>query len=605
MHNLASTTAKIETVASLEDVTFVYENGTVALDHISLSIEAGKRTCIIGANGSGKSTLASLLSGLSAPDSGSVTLVGEKVFVAGTPNFQAYEQARRQLGLVFQNPKDQIVTSIVDEDIAFGPENLQVPSNEISRRVARELKRVALLDRAHADPATLSGGQQQRVAIAGALAMNPKLLILDEPSASLDVIGRRGVMKLVDTLCGEGRTVVHITHFMEEVIGADRVVVLSHGRIAFDGTPTDFFAREALVASLNLREPFEVKLVNILRAHNIALPWTISADELFQNLCTLLGQVSAHSKIDASKRDEDGFDLTKSQPSTTDTKNPIVHVEDVSYAYTQAALTDVSFEILAGTTTALIGATGSGKSTLARLLCALEVPDSGRITVDGIPTDSKKNRRLLHGIIGYVMQHPERQLFAQTVFEDVAFGPTNLKLSKEDIKERVEETLELVGLSHKAQTSPFELSGGQQRLCALAGVLAMRPRILILDEPTAGLDPHGRAHLQSVLDAVRKNGTTIVEITHSMDYAALADQVIVLHKAHLIATGTPREVFSSLGEKELLSLGLGLPRPLLWSKRIREKTGIDLGQPLSLHELASALLRQLKNQQLRGETHGA
>ena len=586
---------KTETIASLEDVTFVYENGTVALDHISLSIEAGKRTCIIGANGSGKSTLASLLSGLSAPDSGSVTLVGEKVFVAGTPNFQAYEQARRQLGLVFQNPKDQIVTSIVDEDIAFGPENLQVPSNEISRRVARELKRVALL----------SGGQQQRVAIAGALAMNPKLLILDEPSASLDVIGRRGVMKLVDTLCGEGRTVVHITHFMEEVVGADRVVVLSHGRIAFDGTPTDFFAREALVTSLNLREPFEVKLVNILRAHNIVLPWTISADELFQNLCALLGQASAHSKADTSKRDEGSLGLTKSQPSTTDTKSPIVHVEDVSYAYTQAALTDVSFEILAGTTTALIGATGSGKSTLARLLCALEVPDSGHITVDGIPTDSKKNRRLLHGVIGYVMQHPERQLFAQTVFEDVAFGPTNLKLSKEDVKERVEETLELVGLSHKAQASPFELSGGQQRLCALAGVLAMRPRILILDEPTAGLDPHGRAHLQSVLDAVRKNGTTIVEITHSMDYAALADRVIVLHKAHLIATGTPHEVFSSLGEKELLSLGLGLPRPLLWSKRIREKTGIDLGQPLSLRELTSALLHQLKDQQLRGEMHGA
>ena len=203
------------------------------------------------------------------------------------------------------------------------------------------------------------------------------------------------------------------------------------------------------------------------------------------------------------------------------------------------------------------------------------------------------------------MQHPERQLFAQTVFEDVAFGPTNLKLSKEDVKERVEETLELVGLSHKAQASPFELSGGQQRLCALASVLAMRPRVLILDEPTAGLDPHGRVHLQSVLDAVRKNGTTIVEITHSMDYAALADRVIVLHKAHLIATGTPHEVFSSLGEKELLSLGLGLPRPLLWSKRIREKTGIDLGQPLSLRELASALLRQLKDQQLRGETHGA
>ena len=164
------------------------------------------------------------------------------------------------------------------------------------------------------------------------------------------------------------------------------------------------------------------------------------------------------------------------------------------------------------------------------------------------------------------------------------------------------ERLHLKGLERKY---PSQLSGGQQRLCALAGVLAMRPRILILDEPTAGLDPHGRAHLQSILGAVRKNGTTIVEITHSMDYAALADQVIVLHKTHLIATGTPHKVFSSLGEKELLSLGLGLPRPLLWSKRIWEKTGIDLGQPLSLHELASALLRQLKDQQLRGETHGA
>lgn len=615
------------TIARLSDVTYIYENGTIALDGISLEIPAGQRTCIVGANGSGKSTLASILCGLSAPDSGSVMLAGEKVFADGKADFTAYARARRQLGLVFQNPEDQIVTSLVDEDIAFGPENLQVPSAKIDSLVRRELKRVAMTDFAQRDPSTLSGGQLQRVAIAGALAMDPKLLVLDEPSASLDAIGRRGVMKLVRELCADGCTTTHITHFMDEVVNADQVIALDHGHVAFAGPPANFFIQQNLVASLELEEPFEVQLQDRLREKGFEVPWTLDSEQLKDSLMELLAVLRSDSKTKPTASTTATGATTVTGDAATgaattaatsiaaeSAKKDLVSVSHVTQTFgvetgrkhklfsTRAqthrsnsirALDDVSFTLQECSSTAIIGATGSGKSTLARLLCALGTPDSGTIVVNGYNTSSRRHRKLLHGIVGFVMQRPERQLFAESVFKDVAFGPENLGLSPQDVNARVVHALELAGLQNKADVSPFELSGGQQRLCAVAGVLATQPRILVLDEPTAGLDPHARAKLRALLDQVKSSGATLIEVTHSMDDAALADRLIVLSQGSIVGNDTPLKVFTTLGEKYFRQIGLSVPKALIWADALAEATGTNLGRPLTLDELTGALFDAL------------
>lgn len=615
------------TIARLSDVTYIYENGTIALDGISLEIPTGQRTCIVGANGSGKSTLASILCGLSAPDSGSVMLAGEKVFADGKADFTAYAHACRQLGLVFQNPEDQIVTSLVDEDIAFGPENLQVPSAKIDSLVRRELKRVAMTDFAQRDPSTLSGGQLQRVAIAGALAMDPKLLVLDEPSASLDAIGRRGVMKLVKKLCQDGCTITHITHFMDEVVNADQVIALDHGHVAFAGPPANFFIQQNLVASLELEEPFEVQLQDRLREKGFEVPWTLDSEQLKDSLMELLAVLRSDSKTKPTAGTTAGNGAATATTAATgaataaatniaaeSAKKDLVAVSHATQTFgvetgrkhklfsTRAqthrsnsirALDDVSFTLQECSSTAIIGATGSGKSTLARLLCALSTPDSGTIVINGYNTSSRRHRKLLHGIVGFVMQRPERQLFAESVFKDVAFGPENLGLSPQDVNARVVHALELAGLQNKADVSPFELSGGQQRLCAVAGVLAMQPRILVLDEPTAGLDPHARAKLRALLDQVKSSGATLIEITHSMDDAALADRLIVLSQGSIIGNDTPLKVFTTLGEKYLRQIGLSLPKALIWADALAEATSTNLGRPLTLDELTGALFDAL------------
>ncbi|MBF0921355.1 MAG: ATP-binding cassette domain-containing protein, partial [Atopobium sp.] len=270
-----------------------------------------------------------------------------------------------------------------------------------------------------------------------------------------------------------------------------------------------------------------------------------------------------------------------------------VSVCDVTFSYQKPVLKNISVDVQKGSHVAVIGSTGSGKSTLARLICALDTPDSGSLFVTGLDTRQKQNRRKLHGIVGYVMQRPERQLFAQTVAEDVAFGPTNLGLSACDVTSAVNAALELVGLSHKADVSPFELSGGQQRLCALAGVIAMHPKVLVLDEPTSGLDPHYCSELRKIINAVLEDGCTVIELTHSMEDAAETDQIIVLHEGDLVFSGSSQQTFTHFSEAEFQELGLGIPHALAWAQRLSRATGINLEEPLTLSELVDALLAAL------------
>ena len=559
----------------LSHVNLFYEGGVTALDGVSLELARGERLCVLGANGSGKSTLASVICGLLAPDEGEVELAGEQVCAGGAPDLEAYRRARRSLGLVFQNPDDQIVTSIVADDVAFGPENLGVPRDQIAARVARELHRVAMDDYAQADPARLSGGQRQRVCIAGALAMEPAVLVLDEPASLLDVRGRLAILRVMGRLAAAGTTLVHVTHFMEEALEADRVIVMDHGRVALAGTPSEVFAQGEKIAELGLEVPFAARL-----SRRLGLPWTCDETALLDALGEAKGAGSLASSTHAGATDE-----------TAPFASPVITVEHAFFSYGRHihALEDVSFEIAPGTSTAIIGQTGSGKSTLLRLLCGLEIPDEGRVIVADNDTTTRRGRRAARGCMGYVMQHPERQLFAETVEKDVAFGPRNLGLPEGEVARRVTEALELVGLAKRRDVSPFKLSGGQRRLCALAGILAMEPRVLVLDEPTAGLDPRGRAMLRRVLARLRERGVTLVQVTHSMEDAARADRVLALDQARLVADGAPSEVFSRKNERRLTESGLGIPRALRVARELERRGWPPLGEPLTTDELVAAI----------------
>lgn len=576
--------------ATLSDVTFVHAKGVVALDHVSFSIPAGKRTCIVGANGSGKSTVASILSGLTAPDEGTVTFLGTTVVNDGQVNFEAYKTIRPQLGLVFQNPEDQIICSVVADDIAFGLENLQVPSDQITPLVEQQIELGTLTEFASENPQMLSGGQQQRVAISGALVMKPQILILDEPSAALDVVHRNNVMGLVEKLRAAGKTIVHVTHFMDEVVSADHVIALDDGRVAFEGTPEALFEQHELVECLHLEEPFAYQVAHALNNRGVVVCKSPSAERVLSELTGLL----ATAAQDARSANEDAVECCDANDvvatASSAPGSAAVSVRDVTFSYQKPVLKNISVNVQKGSHVAVIGSTGSGKSTLARLICALDTPDSGSLCVAGLDTRQKQNRRKLHGIVGYVMQRPERQLFAQTVAEDVAFGPTNLGFSSCDVASAVDAALELVGLSHKADASPFELSGGQQRLCALAGVIAMQPKVLVLDEPTSGLDPYYCSELRKIINAVLEDGCTVIELTHSMEDAAETDQIIVLHEGDLVFSGTPYQTFTHFSEAEFQELGLGIPHALAWAQRLSRTTGINLGEPLTLSELVDTLV---------------
>ena len=586
----AAQTQDLPVAATLLDVTFVHAKGVVALDHVSFSIPAGKRTCIVGANGSGKSTVASILSGLTAPDEGTVTFLGTTVVNDGQVDFEAYKTIRPQLGLVFQNPEDQIICSVVADDIAFGLENLQVPSDQITPLVEQQIELGTLTEFASENPQMLSGGQQQRVAISGALVMKPQILILDEPSAALDVVHRNNVMGLVEKLRATGKTIVHVTHFMDEVVSADHVIALDDGHVAFEGTPEALFEQHELVECLHLEEPFAYQVAHALNNRGVVVCKSPSAERVLSELTGLLATAAQDARSsDATGSCDDattaGCDATGSVSEAA-----AVSVRDVTFSYQKPVLKNISVDVQKGSHVAVIGSTGSGKSTLARLICALDTPDSGSLCVAGLDTRQKQNRRKLHGIVGYVMQRPERQLFAQTVAEDVAFGPSNLGLSTCDITSAVNDTLKLVGLSHKADASPFELSGGQQRLCALAGVIAMQPKVLVLDEPTSGLDPYYCSELRKIINAVLEDGCTVIELTHSMEDAAKTDQIVVLHEGYLVFSGTPYQTFTHFSEAEFQELGLGIPHALAWAQHLSRTTGINLGEPLTLSELVDALV---------------
>lgn len=517
---------------TLRDVHVSYPGApNEALAGIDLQIPAGQYVCILGGNGSGKSTLLQLMSALALPSAGEV-----RVFGVNTSEEGAALAIRSQCASVFQHPEDQMVTSIVADDVAFGPENLCVPQPEIASRVDASLKAVCMSEHSLSDPADLSGGQTQRVAIAGALAMEPKILLLDEPCAMLDTQGRSSIRAIVNALRKRGITIVHVTHFMDDALDADRVLVLEQGCIAFDGTAAEAFACDERVQDLHLetpRKPAEILKVAAARA---VAPTSGDPSVTFD-------RVSFSYAAARNPRRRRGLFGGRNRAEGS--------------ISTPLALEDLSFQAFPGTLTALVGQTGSGKSTTAELACALKLPLAGTVRICGVDTVDLDHRSDIRRHVGYVSQLPERQLFAETVFDDVAFGPRNMHLPEDEVRSRVCEALASVNLTPTDELlarSPFSLSGGQQRSVALAGVLAMRQDVLVLDEPMAGLDPDGRRHVRDLLRALKRAGSTLIMVTHSMeDVAELADHVIVLERGRALLSGSPAKVLPTLLEPEEVS----------------------------------------------------
>ncbi|MDR1560362.1 MAG: energy-coupling factor transporter ATPase [Clostridiales bacterium] len=562
-----------------------------ALNGIDLSVEKGLFTAVLGRNGSGKSTLAKQINALLTPNEGTIWVNG-----IDTHDASRVWDVRQSAGMVFQNPDNQLIATIVEEDVAFGPENLGVPPRQIRERVEEALNAVDMEEYRRAAPHHLSGGQKQRVAIAGVLAMKPSCVVLDEPTAMLDPAGRREVIDTIIRLNKEeGISVILITHFMEEAVRADRVIVVDHGQITIDGPPREVFKQVEAMKSLGLDVPQATELAYILNAR-------IGAAILPSDLLTMNELTDALSAV-ADGAEKPASIPVRAKPAAVKDYKPILEIKDISFIYNQGsafekkALDGVSMSITRGEFIGLIGHTGSGKSTLIQHFNALLTPTSGQVLFNGADIRADKSKlKSIRQRVGLVFQYPEHQLFEITVLKDVEFGPANMGLSADEVRERAEQALAAVGIEPALfEKSPFELSGGQKRRAAIAGVLAMRPEILILDEPTSGLDPKGRDEILEQIRFMREEmNLTVVLVSHSMeDVAKLAERVVVINHGRIAFDGGPGEVFSHVSELE--AMGLAAPRPAYLMRALR-RAGWDVPERIfSLADAADALTPYLNH----------
>ena len=619
----------------VKDCTYEYvrrdENDEVveklsAISHLNFTIEEGSFVCVLGHNGSGKSTLAKLFNALQIPTEGCVIISG----------MDSREEAnvfpiREKVGMVFQNPDNQIIASVVEEDVGFGPENIGIPTEEIWKRVADALDAVNMEAYRLKSPNHLSGGQKQRVAIAGTLAMEPKTIVLDEPTAMLDPSGRAEVIRSIRELNQKkGITIILITHYMEETVDADRIILMDQGKLVLDGTPKEIFSKVEELKSLRMDVPLITELAHELRLSGMPISEGIlKEEELVEELLSIFGKDSFGEEEAASQASTPSLEETENEKDKEIEKDFILKVENLSCIYQKGtamesyALKDIHLSIKRGSFSALIGHTGSGKSTLLQHFNGLIKPETGEISVHFRKNPAlilqdkgflfwkgKKRKVEKEGVlsfreegfdfqglrfkVGLVFQYPEYQLFEETVFEDVLFGPKNQGLSLEEARKEAEEALRSMGVEEALwQKSPFELSGGQKRRVAIAGVLAMEPELLILDEPTAGLDPAGREELFQVIAHLQERyAMTILLVSHSMDdVARYAEEVFVLNQGECIRQGSPEEVFSH--KKEMEELGLGLPQIRAFLYSLEEK-GLSFPKKNTVEEAKAMILSAYK-----------
>lgn len=537
---------------------------TPALHGISLEVTAGEYLALIGANGSGKSTLARHLNALLIPDEGRVLVAG-----MDTRDVAQHPAIRRLVGMVFQRPEDQTVATVVEHDVAFGPENLGLPRDEIRARVRAALETVGLWDERDRPPHMLSVGQMQRLALAGVLAVRPQCIIFDEATAMLDPAGRHTVHTLMRDLNQEGITIIAITHLMEEAVHARRVIALHAGSVALDGPPDIVFGDATRLSNIGLGLPGAAAIALALQSALPDLPRALlTPDALAAALQKYAPAATSQPRPDrihaAPRVPVDGGAM----PVPQDSGPHIIEASGLGHVYmrdtpfARRAIENADLSVVESGAHGLVGATGSGKSTLLQHLNGLLRPQEGTLQVGQYALhDAATDLRAVRRLVGLVFQTPENQIFEQYVGDEIAYGPRLAGLDGEPLRERVRWAMDLVGLDFEGfkDRFTFALSGGEKRKVALASTLALRPQVLLLDEPTAGLDPASRTELLQHLHRLRQTGVTIVLSSHQMeDVAELVTHVTVLANGRSVSEGPVADI---LGEAHRLA-DWGLEQPL-------------------------------------------
>lgn len=487
------------------DASFSYGRGDFVLKGVSARLEPGERVVLLGLNGSGKSTLGRLLNGSLRPTDGSVSVDGQR------------EGLARLVGYVRQDPRNQIVSPVVWDEVAFGPRNLGLPLSEVKARVDEALAACGISDLARRMTSELSGGQQQLLAMAGVIAMRPRYLVLDEVGSQLDEASRRRVAELVGRLVSSGVGVLEIAHSPEALFGASRAIVLSDGKAAWTGSPRDLLANPRALELSGFAEDALAQCLS--RAVRAGYQMGDRPDA---------GEISSY----LTEKDLDPAPARDSSAA-----RELLEARDVSVSYESVeALSRVSLS--AGGVSVLLGASGSGKTTLARILAGVLAPDAGRALVAG--------RDVRAGDVGLSFQRPEDQLFCDTVIEDISYGPRAAGKDDASASAAARRAARMTGVSDDLlERSPFELSGGQMRRVALAGVVAGAPRAYVFDEPTAGLDAPARAELRALVRSLAAKGRPVLVVTHDAgEWLAEADEVTFVSRGRLAGKVPAREAAS-------------------------------------------------------------
>ena len=518
-----------------------------AIRGINFDAGEGEFIVVAGVNGSGKSTFAKILNRLLLPIEGTVLIGGLDAMQE-----ENIIPIRKMVGMVFQNPDDQLIGSVVEEDVAFGAENIGVPHKELVKRVEDALAQVGLSASMRIEE--LSGGGKQKVAIAGVLAMKPRCIVLDEATSMLDPKSRRDVLQLMKELQKQGITIILITHLMEELLLADWIYVMHQGRLAMKGSREAIFAQPEKLREFGLELPMTVQL-----AHALAKCGCVRTKDLFSIEAIAERIYKEHPYAFLKEKTMEPAPAGKKAKALSQA----IVLQHVHLNYGEKPiLTDVCCSIEKGSYTAIIGPSGAGKSTLLQMIPALISPTDGNIYVDGLEvTDASADIAALRKKIGFIFQYPEQQLFAKNVYEDVVFGPRNVGISEVEAEKRAYEAIQFVGLPQDVYDLPMDkLSGGQKRRVALAGVIAMQPDYLILDEPLAGLDPVGKKKMLNILRALHRDaGITVVVVSHDADAVVEdAEQVLYLQDGKILEYGTPADVFYRLWRREMDDMSQGM-----------------------------------------------
>ena len=565
----------------IDKVSYEYPNGLRALNNLNLEVEKGQFVVIMGPNGAGKSTLCMTFNGI-IPQS-----VGGKFYGAITINGKdtlttEVHYLAQEVGLVMQNPEAQLFCSTVEDELAFGPENLCVPVEEIAERIANVSKAIRIDDLLDREPTNLSGGQIQRVVTASMVTMEPNIMVFDEATSALDPKGATELFQLAKQLNQvQNMTVIMTEHKSEQIAEfADLIVIINQGEIHRIGTPQEVFSNVEELAEINVSPPQVTRLMYQLGYPENSLPVTIDEAE------RMLREKRISLPIDSDKQ-KDARIVERQNPNKENGKNPIIEIKDVSFTYPGAveALNHISLNIYEGDFLGIIGENGAGKSTLVKHFVGLLRPTQGEINVFGNPLSDQTTGSLAKRI-GLVMQNPDYQLFNSSVYEEIKVGPKRYGLSGEEIEARIQNAMQDTGIEDLSDRHPLSLSWGDRQKVALASILAMKPELIIFDEPTTGQDLEGRMQFLELAKNLNEDGYTIVVITHDMELiTSYTKRCIVMGDGKVLLDRSTREVFEH--PEILQSTYIELPQIIKLARRLG-----DLGIPpniLTIDELVKHL----------------